>query len=75
VAAAIEQEFMGLIPPYQVLSVPVLLGTIGGIATAAGCLGFLLASTASRDPVRAPGSRRLDRSFTTLLLAAVLTAC
>jgi len=73
VAAAIEQEFMGLIPPYQVLSVPVLLGTIGGIATAAGCLGFLLASTASRDPVRAPGSRRLDRSFTTLLLAAVLT--
>jgi citrate/tricarballylate utilization protein len=41
VAAGIEQDLIGIAPPYPWLSVPVLSGTIGGIALLIGCLGLL----------------------------------
>jgi citrate/tricarballylate utilization protein len=41
VAAGIEQDIAGVQPPYPWLSVPVLSGTIGGIALLLGCLGLL----------------------------------
>jgi citrate/tricarballylate utilization protein len=41
IAAGIEQDLIGIAPPYPWLSVPVLSGTIGGIALLIGCLGLL----------------------------------
>jgi citrate/tricarballylate utilization protein len=41
IAAGIEQDIIGTGPPYPWLSVPVLSGTIGGIALLLGCLGLL----------------------------------
>jgi citrate/tricarballylate utilization protein len=40
-AAAAEQDIAGIDPPYALLSVPVLTGTIGGIGLAIGCAGLL----------------------------------
>lgn len=73
VAAAIEQDILGIRPPYPVLSVPVILGTIGGIGILAGGFGFLLiARRRVRTRVNA-AMLRLNRGFTTLLLASTLT--
>jgi len=41
VAAAIQQDLLGQLPPYPLLSVPVLLGSLGGIALIVGCSGLL----------------------------------
>ncbi len=40
VSAAIMQDFLGLEPPYPYLSVPVLSGTLGGVAMVVGCTGL-----------------------------------
>ena len=40
-AAAAEQDIAGIDPPYPLLSVPVLTGTIGGIGLVIGCAGLL----------------------------------
>jgi citrate/tricarballylate utilization protein len=73
VAAAVEQQLLGIQPPYPLLSVPVLSGTVGGLAIVAGCLGFLVLGTRARDRRRTEGARRLDRAFTVTLLAAAVT--
>jgi citrate/tricarballylate utilization protein len=41
VAAAALQDVLGRLPPYPVLSAPVLLGAAGGVAVIAGCTGLL----------------------------------
>jgi citrate/tricarballylate utilization protein len=51
VAAGISQDFLGDPPPYPVLSVPVLLGILGGAGLAVGCAGLLLLKRSS-DPSR-----------------------
>ncbi|HVU76874.1 MAG TPA: tricarballylate utilization 4Fe-4S protein TcuB [Gaiellaceae bacterium] len=73
VAAAFQQDVLGIEPPYPVLSVPVVLGTLGGIATLAGCVGFLVIGIRSRGAGKIDDARRLDRSFTVTLLFATLT--
>ena len=40
VAAAFLQDVLGSPPPYPVLSVPVILGTAGGLSMLAGCAGL-----------------------------------
>jgi citrate/tricarballylate utilization protein len=55
VSAAVMQDFLGVPPPYPLLSAPVLLGTGGGIAMVAGCTG-LIALKRRSDPVPAPGA-------------------
>jgi citrate/tricarballylate utilization protein len=73
VAAALEQDILRVQPPYPVLSVPVLAGTIGGIATVAGCIGFLWLGVVSREPRKSTDTRRIDRIFTATLFAGTLT--
>ncbi|HZV49101.1 MAG TPA: tricarballylate utilization 4Fe-4S protein TcuB [Candidatus Dormibacteraeota bacterium] len=61
-AAAVEQDLLGWLPPYPLLSVPVLLGTAGGAAMVIGAGGLLwLGRRASTTD--APRSRTLDGAF------------
>ncbi len=41
VSAAVEQDLLGIEPPYPLLSVPVILGTAGGLSMLAGCVGLI----------------------------------
>jgi citrate/tricarballylate utilization protein len=41
VSAAFLQDILGIDPPYPVLSVPVILGTAGGLSMLAGCAGLI----------------------------------
>lgn len=73
VSAAFEQDILGSKPPYPLLSVPVALGTLGGISALCGCLAFLIVGLRQRDRRKSAQSARLDRAFTALLSAATLT--
>lgn len=53
VSAAFLQDVLGIAPPYPLLSVPVILGTAGGLSMLAGCAG-LVALRRPGDPA-APG--------------------
>ena len=68
VAAGVSQDILGDPPPYPVLSVPVLLGVLGGAGLAAGGGGLLLLRSRS-DPYRTDG---LMSSRTRSLLLALL---
>lgn len=47
VAAAVEQDLLGIEPPYPIISVPVLAGTVGGIGIMVGCIGLSLVRRAA----------------------------
>jgi citrate/tricarballylate utilization protein len=64
-------HFMGSPAPYAYTSLPVLLGTAGGVGLVVGPLGLLLQR---RDPLLSDATERdLDRSFLVLLLLTALT--
>jgi citrate/tricarballylate utilization protein len=72
-AAGIEQDLLGILPPFPLLSVPVVLGVVGGIAILAGSAG-LIALKSRSDP--APESRRmivLDYTFLVVLALVALS--
>lgn len=72
-SAAIEQDLVGIAPPYPYLSVPVLTGTIGGLAMLGGGFG-LLALKVRSDAARATAStRRADYAFLLALLVLAAT--
>jgi citrate/tricarballylate utilization protein len=59
--------------PYPVISVPVILGTLGGIGLLAGPVGLLWLNL-RRDPRHGdPQQRPMDRAFIVLLFATSLT--
>ncbi len=63
----------GMPAPYAYTSLPVLLGTLGGIGLTVGTVGLLL-QRASRDPALSdPTQQQLDRSFIVLLLLTAAT--
>jgi citrate/tricarballylate utilization protein len=72
VSAFVEQDLLGNEPPYRLLSVPVILGALGGLSTLAGCAGFVVIGARSRGPKSAE-SHHLDRLFTMTLAAATAT--
>jgi citrate/tricarballylate utilization protein len=57
VAAAFEQDILGLRPPYPLVSVPVILGTAGGLSMLAGCAGLIAVRrrAAAATPGAGPG--------------------
>ena len=64
-------HFLGAPAPYAYTSLPVLLGTAGGLLLAVGPAGLLLQH---RDPLLCDTTERdLDRSFLVLLLLTALT--
>ncbi|MDA8290816.1 MAG: hypothetical protein M0Z33_03925 [Actinomycetota bacterium] len=40
ISAAVEQDVAGVLPPYPLASPPVVLGLVGGVLLAAGCIGL-----------------------------------
>ena len=66
--ASIYHNFLGWNAPYPFLSLPVLLGTAGGLGLVAGPLGLLYLKSI-RDPEPSdPAQSRMDVSFLVLLL-------
>jgi citrate/tricarballylate utilization protein len=63
IAAAIWQDFLGTRPPYPVLSVPVILGIVGGAAILVGVIGLLALRSRSDAEPSEPEMTRLDRAF------------
>lgn len=71
--AAVYHNFLGWQAPYEVRSLPVLLGVVGGIGLCVGPLG-LLHLKSIRDPEAAdPTQTRMDVGFLLLLLLTSVT--
>lgn len=71
--ATLYHYALGWVAPYPVFSVPVLLGTAGGIAMVIGCLG-ILRNRSHRDPdLMVPDHRAMDVGFVLLLLSVAAT--
>jgi citrate/tricarballylate utilization protein len=66
-AAAIWQDFLGVRPPYPILSVPVILGIVGGAAILVGVAGLLGLRRRSDAAPSAAAMTALDRAFLVLL--------
>ncbi len=73
ISAAVSEYFLNRLPPYPYLSVPVITGTVGGVAMTIGCLG-LLALKRRSDPIQTtPTMRAADYGFIGALLALAVT--
>jgi citrate/tricarballylate utilization protein len=72
-SAYIQQDFLGWYPPYPLLSVPVIFGTVGGVAMIIGCIGLLyLKRESDREPADAP-HLRMDNLFLWMLILINVT--
>ena len=69
VSAAVEQDLLGISPPYAYWSVPVVAGTLGGLAMLAGGTGLLALKARSDQDRGTPGMRKADYALTAALLA------
>jgi citrate/tricarballylate utilization protein len=73
VVATFYHYFLDLHAPYPFLSVPVLLGTLGGIGLLIGPAGLLWLNV-QRDPARGDAAQKpMDRGFIALLLLTSAT--
>lgn len=73
IAAAVEQDLLGIQPPYPSASVPVVSGVVGGIALAIGCAGFLITKPEADGSATDSRMVRRDTWFAAGLLALSLT--
>ncbi len=72
-SAGITQEFFHVLPPYALLSVPVVLGTAGGVAIAVGAAGLIAVKRRSDARPMEPHAVALDYAFLGLLETVALT--
>lgn len=71
--ATIDDYLLGLVAPYPFFSLPVLLGTLGGIGLLVGPAGLYVLSR-RRHPLHGdPAQRPMDRAFIALLFFTSLT--
>ena len=69
----VYEELLGLSAPYPLTSLPVVLGTLGGVGLLIGCIG-LLAMKFVRDPIVSPASLLgADVAILVLLALAALS--
>jgi citrate/tricarballylate utilization protein len=73
VSAGIEQDFLGIDPPYAIVSAPVLSGLVGGVGLAAGCLGLLVLKARSSNVTSFAQMTIKDYGFLVSLLFLALT--
>jgi len=71
--AFVQETVFASHPPYPLLSGPVLLGLLGGIAVVAGGLGLLALNARDETRLSTGRSRTLGRSFLLALLAVAVT--
>jgi citrate/tricarballylate utilization protein len=70
--AFLQQDVLGWLPPYPLLSVPVVLGSVGGLAMIVGCFGLMaLKWRADRAPADA-GAIAIEYVF--LIMLAVVNS-
>jgi citrate/tricarballylate utilization protein len=62
-SAAIYQDLLRRLPPYSVFSLPVVLGSLGGLAMVAGCVGFWFSKLQSDQDLSARESLWNDYLF------------
>ncbi len=72
-AAAISQAFFGRLPPHPLLSVPVTLGTLGGIGMVIGAAGLMAIKRASDPRPASPRMVAMDYAFLGTLELVALT--
>jgi citrate/tricarballylate utilization protein len=63
IIAAILQDFLDQLPPYPLVSLPVVLGSLGGIAMIVGATGLLYLKQRSDRAPADPGTVDLDWIF------------
>lgn len=71
--AFIYQDFLHLLPPYPVLSAPVVCGTVGGVGVIIGTAGLLWLKAKSDRSQSAVGAYSLDYAFLVFLGLTGLT--
>jgi citrate/tricarballylate utilization protein len=71
--AAFYQEVLGILPPYALLSAPVITGSIGGIAMIVGCSGMLWLKWHTDRRLTSDELVELDVSFLVTLGLSSLT--
>ncbi len=72
-SAGIAQDFMHILPPYALLSIPVVLGTGGGLAIAIGAAGLGAVKRRSDSRPTEPRMIALDYAFLGMLEAVALS--
>ena len=73
VSAGVEQDLLGRLPPYPLLSVPVVLGVLGGAAMVAGGTGLLALKARSARRLAAAELLALDQAFIAMLVLVSLS--
>jgi citrate/tricarballylate utilization protein len=71
--AFIYQDFRHILPPYPLLSAPVVLGTVGGAGLVAGTVGLLWFKAKSKRSLSAESAYSLDYAFLVFLGLAAFT--
>ena len=72
-SAGIEQYVAGILPPYPLLSVPVIAGATGGLGQIVGCIGLIRLKLASERGQTTPVMWRADFAFLWALLVLNVT--
>lgn len=71
--AFIYEDFLHVLPPYRVLSAPVIFGSVGGVGLIVGTAGLLWFKVKSDRTLSAPGAYGLDYAFLVFLGLTGLT--
>jgi citrate/tricarballylate utilization protein len=67
------EAFLGMLPPYAYLSVPVVLGVLGGVAMVIGCTGLMMLKLRSDPTPAVTVMRSMDFAFLVILDLASIT--
>jgi citrate/tricarballylate utilization protein len=71
--AFVYQDFLHILPPYALTSLPVLFGTVGGVTLVIGCVGLIVFKAKSDANQAAPTAYGLDYAFLIFLGLAGFT--
>jgi citrate/tricarballylate utilization protein len=73
ISAFVEENAFGIEPPYPLLSVPVLLGTLGGIGVIVGCIGLVRLKRKAASDQTVERAAAMDYAFLLSLLLVSVT--
>jgi citrate/tricarballylate utilization protein len=73
ISAGVSEYFFDDLPPYRYLSVPVITGTVGGVAMIVGCVGLLTLKRRADPAQITPTMRAADHGFIGALLVLSIT--